>query len=381
MRLFFITFFLTYGGMHLYAFLKARAALKFGKITGICIIFFMIPMVLAPVIIRVLEKNEFELLARLLSFIGYTWMGIILLFFSASILTDLYRLILKLAGFIFRKDFSRLNISAKISFYIPLALSLCIAFYGYFEARNVQIEHIAIKTPKLPKETGRLRIVQISDVHLGLIIREERLKNILEQVKKADPDIFVSTGDLVDGQINHLDGLTGLFHEIKPRYGKFAITGNHEFIAGIDQSVDFMKHAGFTVLRAEVFSIPDLINIAGVDDSRGQSIGDYKDISEKELLSKLPREKFTLLLKHKPLIDRDAVGLFDLQLSGHVHKGQLFPFSLITKFYYPKHAGMLKSNNSLLYVNRGAGTWGPPIRFLSPPEVTVIELIHDGKIR
>jgi len=139
-----------------------------------------------------------------------------------------------------------------------------------------------------------------------------------------------------------------------------------------------MKRAGFIVLRAEGLSIPGLINIAGVDDSRGKATGDSKDISEKELLSKLSRERFTLLLKHKPLIDRDAVGLFDLQLSGHVHKGQIFPFSLITKFYYPKHAGMLKSNNGFLYVSRGAGTWGPPIRFLSPPEVTVIELIHDS---
>jgi predicted MPP superfamily phosphohydrolase len=103
-----------------------------------------------------------------------------------------------------------------------------------------------------------------------------------------------------------------------------------------------------------------------------------RNVSEKELLSKLPREQFALLLKHRPVIDENAIGLFDLQLSGHTHKGQIFPFSLITMLLYPTHAGLLRlEKNAWLYVNRGSGTWGPPIRFLSPPEVTLIELVHD----
>jgi len=105
-----------------------------------------------------------------------------------------------------------------------------------------------------------------------------------------------------------------------------------------------------------------------------------RNVSEKELLSRFSREKFTLLLKHRPLVDEDAIGLFDLQLSGHAHKGQIFPFSIITKLIYPNHAGLLKlEKNSRLYVSRGSGTWGPPIRFLSPPEVTLIELVHEDK--
>jgi uncharacterized protein len=96
------------------------------------------------------------------------------------------------------------------------------------------------------------------------------------------------------------------------------------------------------------------------------------------LLEKLPRDKFIILMKHRPLVDEEAIVLFDLQLSGHVHKGQIFPFSLITGLYYPAQAGFEKLTDiSSLYVSRGSGTWGPPIRFLSPPEVTVIELISD----
>lgn len=165
---------------------------------------------------------------------------------------------------------------------------------------------------------------------------------------------------------------------INPRYGKFAITGNHEFYAGIENARCFTENAGFTFLRGESVTVAGMINIAGVDDPAGRYYG-LKDISEKGVLSKLPRDKFTLLLKHRPTVDKDAVGLFDLQLSGHAHKGQIFPFSLITRIYY-RHtadAGHLKlMDNFYLYVSRGSGTWGPPIRFLAPPEVTVIELVH-----
>ena len=96
---------------------------------------------------------------------------------------------------------------------------------------------------------GAFRIVQISDVHLGLIVREERLKRIMEHVRKASPDLLVSTGDLVDGQMNDLDGVTDLLDGVKPRYGKFAVTGNHEFYAGLDQAIAFTRRAGFRVLR------------------------------------------------------------------------------------------------------------------------------------
>lgn len=379
MPLFLMIFFLLYGVMHLYAFLKARAAFAFGAYTGICIALFMLVMLFAPVIIRSSEKAGFELFARVMSYIGYTWMGILFLFISCSFVIDSYRVILHAGGLILKKDFSNITISERYAFFIPLALSVLIAVYGYFEAENIRMERIVLKSPKIPADAGCLRIVQISDVHLGLIVREERLKRILDEVKKAKPDILVSTGDLVDGQINGLYGLAGMLQEIKPRYGKFAVTGNHEFYAGLPQALDFTEKAGFTVLRGNGVRVAGLINIAGVDDPQGKAFGLFRGGNEKELLSGLPAERFTLLLKHRPLIDKDASGLFDLQLSGHVHKGQIFPFSLVTGLYYhPVQAGFADlARNSHLYVSRGSGTWGPPIRFLSPPEVTLIELVHE----
>jgi predicted MPP superfamily phosphohydrolase len=378
MTLFLITFFLLYSGMHLYAFLKARNAFNPGTTASAILIFFMLTMMFAPFIVRLSEKNGFDISARVMSYIGYTWMGLIFLFFTSSIALDIFRIIVHTVEFITKKNFHYLKPAAGFSFYAAFLLAVLISIYGYFEADNIRTERIIIKTSKLSEQTGNLRIVQISDIHIGLIVREERLKKILEKVRTANPDILVSTGDLVDGQLNNLEGFSDFFREINPRYGKFAVTGNHEFYAGLSQALDFTGKAGFTILRGQGISIDGLINIAGVDDPAGRNYILLKGAPEKELLSQFPGENFTLLLKHRPAVDKNSIGLFDLQLSGHSHKGQIFPFSLITKFYYPVDAGFSRLiNNSSLYVSRGAGTWGPPIRFLSPPEITVIDIVYE----
>jgi predicted MPP superfamily phosphohydrolase len=372
---FLLFFFVIYGGAHIYAFLKARAAFDFGLRAGVPIALFMLLMFLAPVIVRFAEGNGLALFARLFSYAGYVWLGLLFLFFSASLTVDIYRIVLRLGDMALGVDPAGLIPSAKSSFYLPLAFSLIASFYGYFEARDIRVERLAIETAKLPEAVDRLRIVQISDVHLGLIVRADRLRMILEEVKKAGPDILVSTGDLVDGQINGLPGLADMFLEINPKYGKYAITGNHEFYAGLPQALDFTERAGFKVLRGEALS--GVINIAGVDDPTGRYFGLLRDVPETDLLAGLPGEKFTLLLKHRPFPDKDAVGLFDLQLSGHTHKGQIFPFNIATRLYFPRHAGRMDlGGGSAMYVSRGSGTWGPPVRVLSPPEVTVIDLVR-----
>lgn len=377
MTLFLLIFLLIYGGLHLYMFLKAKSAFAFGAESSIVITSFMVLMIFAPILVRLLEKPGLEPVARLYAYIGYTWMGILVLFFFSSIIIDIFRLLAYLCGLIIRKDLSIITNSTTYHFLIPFFLSITITVYGYFEARNIHVEKVTIKTSKISPEIGKLKIVQISDVHLGVMVGEEKLKNILAKVKKESPDILVSTGDLVDGEMCNISGLIKLLKEINPRYGKFAITGNHEFYAGIEKALDFTKDAGFTILRDEKLTVDGLINIVGVDDPAGKPFGAHNERSEKELLSSLPPANFTLFLKHRPLVDKNAVGLFDLQLSGHAHKGQIFPFSLITRLYYPiDHGGMQLSNGSYLYVSKGAGTWGPPIRFLAPPDVVVIELVH-----
>jgi len=202
---------------------------------------------------------------------------------------------------------------------------------------------------------------------------------ILEKVK---PDLVVATGDLVDAQMDKLDNLATMLAALNPPMGKFAITGNHEFYAGIRQSGRFLKAAGFKLLRNEDLKLNGFLTIVGVDDPVGKrryAENGMVGKKEKLLLADSDSERFTLLLKHRPTVDEESLGRFDLQLSGHTHGGQIFPFNLITRLFYPNQRGLHRLDKaSVLYVSRGTGTWGPPMRFLSPPEVTLVELQRVG---
>ncbi|MGB5990736.1 MAG: metallophosphoesterase [Desulfobacterales bacterium] len=377
MTLFLLIYFSIYGGIHLYAFLKLKRGFALGPPAYLILAIFMILMVISPIVVRISERYGYEALARGLAYIGFTWMGLIFIFISASFFFDIYRLLHFLARMLTQRPLADFTLSLRNFCTLAILFSCAVVIYGYFEALHIRTEHVTVKTSKIPEKIGRFRVVQISDVHLGLIVGRSRLKRILRQVKDARPDILVSTGDLVDGQMDDLEALTDMFQNIPAKYGKFAITGNHEFYAGLDRALAFTEKAGFTMLRGEGITVSNLLNVAGVDDPARKRYGPDRAASEKALLEKMPREKFTLFLKHQPVINSESLGMFDLQLSGHTHKGQIFPFNLVTKLYYRMHTGLTKVNgNALLYVSRGSGTWGPPVRFLSSPEVTVIDITY-----
>ena len=379
MSLFLLTFFLIYGGVHLYLFVKIKGALHPGAAANVVLIIVLVFMILAPIIVRLCERYGYDTLALIMSYTGYLWMGVVFLFFVSSLVLDLYHLVIRAGALISHRDLSHLILSPLYAFLLPLIISAGINAYGYFEAKDIRTEKITIASPKIPEAAGRIRIVQISDVHIGIIVRGERLKHIVEEVKKAQPDILVSTGDLVDGQIDSLSEHTAFLRDVQPRYGKYAITGNHEFYAGLDEALDFTQRAGFLVLREAGVNVAGVINIAGVDDPTADAFGLAEPISETELLRGLSRKHFTVLLKHRPVIAKNSVGYFDLQLSGHTHNGQIFPFNLVVRRFYPLITGYFNMpDDAHLYVSRGTGTWGPPIRFFSPPEITVIDLIHGG---
>lgn len=377
MTLFLLSFLLIYGGFHLYFFLRTKAAFDLPVWVLVLLAVFLLAMIAAPILVRLSERSGYNQLALFLAYFGYTWMGIVFVFAAAALAVDCYRILIWGAGLLLHKKLA-LQLGSGAAFFLPLAFSLFVSAWGTFEAWDIRLEKVTLAHEKIPASLNGLRIVQISDVHLGLIVRHKRLQKILGTVQKAEPDILVSTGDLVDGQINNLEGLAEMLQQIKPRYGKYAVTGNHEFYAGLRESLDFTRKAGFTVLRNEALAVADSFNVAGVDDRALRYQGQSPEIPEAEMLRSLNREEFTLLLKHRPEVDQDSLGLFDLQLSGHTHKGQIFPFNIVTLLYFPVHWGCLNPvDHCFLYVSRGSGTWGPPIRFLSPPEVTLIELFSE----
>lgn len=378
MPVFIFFFFLIYGSVHYYFFYKLNAALHPPLPAVACLVLFLILMIIAPLLVNVIERQGSHLFARASALVCYSWMGFLFCFFSLSLLVDFYRLLHYLSGYLTSRDLHLFLPAPKPTLFITLFISLAIFVYGFFEAREVRIEKVVVKSAKISPSMGRIRIAQISDLHIGFVMQGERLKKIVAQLKACDPDILVSTGDLVDGQSDSLFNAYPFFKDLSPRLGKFAVTGNHEQYAGLTRSLDFTRRAGFSVLRGEGRTVGGQINIAGFDDVvvRGGSPVTGDDFAM--VLNRLPPDKFTLLLYHRPVVAKDSLGAFDLQLSGHTHKGQIFPFSLVTGLLFPMQAGYFNlPNHSALYVSRGTGTWGPPIRFLAPPEITVFDLVPE----
>jgi predicted MPP superfamily phosphohydrolase len=382
MILFLLSFLSVYGSIHLYLFVKARAALAPGLGFSLIMAFFLAAMVVTPIAVRLLERHGFHMTARFLAYIGYTWMGLIFLFFWAALCLDIVNLCLWLLAFLPSSGTGRLLWTGRVAFEVLSLGVVLLGIWSAFSAWQIRLDRVFLQTAKLPMQLERLNIVQISDIHLGMMVGRRRLERILALVQRAEPDLLVCTGDLVDAQMDRFDRLADMLAQIRPPLGKFAVLGNHEFYAGVTQSENFLQAAGFKVLRNQRYLLENLLTVVGVDDPLGRRYQGNWDADQGEvaLLTDLDSKKLTLLLKHRPLVELESLGRFDLQLSGHTHGGQIFPFTLITQLFYTNQSGLASlEKDSLLYVSRGAGTWGPPMRLLAPPHVTLIELSRKEK--
>jgi predicted MPP superfamily phosphohydrolase len=377
LSLFLATFLLIYGSAHAYVFLKAKAALAFGWGTSLLVLPFVVALVCAPIAAHHLVRGGHEDAAQAVSLVGYGWMGFLFFLFWLTLASDLLRLVLLAPA--------RLGIGADVlsalagraAFLCIAALSIGLSVYSTFEASRLQVVRVRVETEKLPPSVPGLRIAQITDLHLGLIHRTGKARDVAEAVSRERPDVFVSTGDFVDGQLDGVDGLSDIFRSIPAPRGKYAVLGNHEYYAGIDRSIDFTRRCGFTLLRDEAVVIDNAFRVAGVDDPARARFGRAGAPSEADVLRGPPDGRFTVLLKHRPAIDPGAAGTFDLQLSGHTHHGQIFPFRLFTRFVYPLLGGDHPvPGGGTLHVSRGTGTWGPPMRFLAPPEITIVDVVR-----
>lgn len=375
MNFFLFTFFLIYGSAHGYFLIRASQGLALSRGASVGLSFWLLMMVIAPLAVRMIERDGHEAYARLIAYAGYCWMGFLFLWIVMMLVMDLARLFLQCAGRLVPVPDIQMLAPAP-AFMFCLVIAVILSLYSMFEASRLTVEKIEIRSSKLPPGSPAIRVVQISDLHLGLIVREKHVRKVVEVIKQSRPDLLVATGDIVDGHVSHFDGVSSLFRELTPPLGMIAIPGNHEYYAGIGESRRFLQDSGFRFLRAEGVSVGKSLWVAGIDDPAARRSGDFRD-NEKSLLATAPQDRFLLLLKHRPLVEHESLGRFDLQLSGHVHKGQIAPFNLFTWIQFPVKAGLNRLDNgcSYLYVNRGTGTWGPPMRLLAPPEVTVIDIL------
>nr|WP_062336545.1 metallophosphoesterase [Herbidospora sakaeratensis] len=241
------------------------------------------------------------------------------------------------------------------------------------------LERVPIKLVNLDPRVSGLRIALVSDIHLGPLTGLAHTERIVEQINRCDADIVAIVGDLVDGTVRDLGHLAAPLGDIQARQGTYFVTGNHEYYieGGPGEWIDTLQSYGIRTLANERVSIyhddVPAITLAGVNDVNGATMQAGADLHP--ALYDRPKGVPTVLLAHQPVIGAQAAEWgVDLQLSGHTHGGQMVPFDRIVPLQQPVVRGLDTIGEMQIYVTRGAGFWGPPVRVGAPPEVTLIRL-------
>lgn len=245
--------------------------------------------------------------------------------------------------------------------------------YGtYGVMRGPRVKRVTVPLAKLPRAAHGFRIAVVSDVHLGPILGRAHTARIVDTVNRTQPDLIAIVGDLVDGNVHDLGPAAEPLRGLRARHGSYFVTGNHEYFSGAQQWIDHVRELGLTPLENARRPLP-LFDLAGVNDVQGESEGHGPDFEA--ALGDRDRSRAAVLLAHQPIVIHDAVrhGV-DLQLSGHTHGGQLWPGNYLAELANPTVAGLERYGDTQLYVSRGAGAWGPPVRVGAPSDITVVEL-------
>jgi len=254
--------------------------------------------------------------------------------------------------------------------------------YGIHEARRDPIlKEITIAIASLPEGLEGLRIAQISDLHVGPTIKRAFVQSVVEDTNRLNADIIVCTGDLVDDLISNIHKDVLPIKELSAPHGVYFITGNHEYYVGAQPWIEAIDKLGLTVLLNNHVIIEhnsENLVLAGVSDyTSGQFIPEHASDPNKALIN-APKNLVKILLAHQPrsIFSASQAG-FDLQISGHTHGGQYFPWNLLVTLGQPYVKGLHKHNNTWIYINQGTGYWGPPVRVGVPSEITLFKLTRD----
>ncbi|HAH08199.1 MAG TPA: hypothetical protein DCM05_17015 [Elusimicrobia bacterium] len=303
--------------------------------------------------------------AEWLAYAMYVWTGALLIWLSYAAFSDGVLLLARWAGLA-----ERVRPWAGPA---VLALTLLSSAYAYWNASRPPLVHrLEVVLPNLPRELDGFKIAQISDLHLGTTVPPRRLPALVEQVNALAPDLLVLTGDLVDPSSVDEGAIERAGAGFRARLGVLAVLGNHEFYHGLSKSLECFKGCGARLLRGEIVELPGGLQVAGVDDLMAARI---PRAEVDALLSRLDPSKPSLFLSHQPLMfDLAAEKKVGLMLSGHTHRGQIFPFGFFVRLQYRYLYGLYRRGASALYVSQGTGQWGPPMRWLTRTEVPLIVL-------
>jgi predicted MPP superfamily phosphohydrolase len=325
---------------------------------------------------RILERISICTASDYLIWIGSFWLGLMLYLFMGVLLCDILRLANWISGAIPVK--SDLYVKAKQIAAAAVAVAAAVTILaGFYNTLHPRINTIAIDIPKSAGGRTTLDIALVTDIHLGTIISNSRLQRMVDMVNVIRPDVVLLAGDIVDEDLAPVieNNLGEILRTIRSKYGTYAVTGNHEYIGGVEQACGYLEEHGIIVLRDRAVLVDDSFYLVGREDL---SVTQYLGMRRKSLgsiMEEVNKALPVILMDHQPLrLSTAARHGVDLQLSGHTHHGQLWPFNFITALIYEVSRGFRQINGTNYYVSCGFGTWGPPARVGNVPEVVHIQL-------
>ncbi|MDP3645332.1 MAG: metallophosphoesterase [Bacteroidota bacterium] len=320
----------------------------------------------------VLERTATSAFSEWVYRIGSFWIAYMLYLGIAVVLIDVVRIFNYFIHFL--PPFTEV-MKFRLGLVVVLVVSL-IVIAGHINALWINVKEIPLTIHKKVSGSSEVKVLMASDLHLGALIGERRENRLLKIIQKQKPDLVLLCGDLVDGEIAPAlrKNLGRHIQEIKTPLGVYAITGNHEYIGGIERTLPYLKSINIRMLLDEVITLPNGIQLVGRNDhSSGRGANAPKPLAE--LIAGTDHEKPIIVMNHQPFNLQEAVDAkVDLHLSGHTHNGQLWPVNYLTEAIFEVSWGYLKKSETHFYVSSGFGTWGPSVRVGNRPEVVVFKL-------
>ena len=314
----------------------------------------------------------------LLAWASLTLMGLFSSLFVLTLVRDVVELVLWLAGLVGapRVPGHVVDLSACA----VVVLALLATLLGLYNARKPpRVKKVDIPLKDLPPALHGFKIAQISDMHIGPTIKRPAMKYVVATINRLEVDAVAITGDLVDGNVYELSRHVAPLAGLRSRHGTFFVTGNHEYYSGVHPWLKYLPTLGVRVLLNEhviLLHHHAPIVLAGVTDFSAASYDTSHRTDVALAITGAPRAAVKVLLAHQPrsAAAAEAAG-FDLQISGHTHGGQFVPWNFFVRLQQPFTAGLHRVNDMLVYISRGTGYWGPPIRLGSPSEITLLRLV------
>lgn len=377
---FFSIVFLLYALINYYIIRRGLSVLPEGSSIRLWLIYGVSFLALAFIAGRFLERVSVNWLSATLIWFGSFWLGIMVYLLLQLVLIDLVRLLNMVFHFI--PAFSDPENARKVIAIAVVSFTAFIVLAGHINTWFPVVRNFEMKVHKDGGALQQLHIVAFSDVHLGTTIEKRHLSIIVDRVNSLNPDVILIPGDIIDEDIAPVihNNVGEVLTKLKAKYGVFAVTGNHEYIGGVTASKKYLGEHGVELLNDTIRLIDNSFYLVGREDLTIKQFTNGKRKTLSEIMEGVNHEKTIIMMDHQPfkLEEAEQNGV-DLQLSGHTHHGQLWPFHFITNMVYELSWGYKKKGNTHYYVSGGVGGWGPPIRTVNRPEIISIKLQFTNK--